>query len=111
MIYLIRIVHIISDKGENTMNITISFDVEGYTNNDELVAWLNAAMVGGPIKVKRTCKPRKPMTDERNGAFHAQMVKGKEEAANAQDEEKLSMSSMFTANKTTTGKVKTTKKN
>jgi hypothetical protein len=102
-------VHIISDKGERTMNITISFDVDGYTDNDELVAWLNAALVGEPIK-KKSRKPRKPMTDEEKDAFRARMVKGKEEAAKAQNKEELSVSSISTTTKKSASTPKPTAK-
>jgi len=61
------------------MNITISFELDGFTNNDDLVAWLNSALIGEPIKRKRN---RKPMTEEEKAAFRARMVKGQEEAAN-----------------------------
>ncbi len=91
------------------MNITISFDVDGYTDNDELVAWLNAALDGEPIK-KKSRKPRKPMTDEEKATFRERMVKGKEEADKAQEKEELLASSKSTPTKTTMDKAKTTGK-
>ena len=88
------------------MNITISFDIDGYTDSDELVAWLNAALAGEPIK-KKSRKPRKPMTEEEKAAFRERMVKGQEEAAKAQEKEELSASSKSMPTKTATDKAKT----
>jgi hypothetical protein len=65
-----------------TMNITISFDVDGFTNSDELIAWLNVGLTGEPVKRKRN---RKPMTEEEKAAFRARMVKGQEDAAIARE--------------------------
>ena len=92
------------------MNITISFDIDGYTNNDELVAWLNAALTGEPIKLKRTRKPRKPMTDEEKAAFRARMVKGQEEAAKVRKEEELVKNSKPTDTKKAAPKPRTATK-
>ena len=92
------------------MNITISFDVDGYTEKDELVAWLNATMAGEPIKLKRTRKPRQPMTDAEKDAFRERMVKGKEEAAKAQNKEEPVSNSESTLTNTATEKAKTTSK-
>lgn len=52
-----------------------------------MVAWLNAAMTGKPVRVRKTRKPRKPNTDEEKAAFRARMVKGQEEAAKAREAE------------------------
>jgi hypothetical protein len=62
------------------MNITISFEIDGFANNDDLIAWLNSGLTGEPVKWKRN---RKPMTDEQKAKFRARMVRGQEEAAKA----------------------------
>jgi hypothetical protein len=67
-----------------TMNISISFDVDGFTNSEELIAWMNSGLTGEPIKRKRN---RKPMTEEQKAAFRARMVKGQEEATKARQAE------------------------
>ena len=78
------------------MNITISFEIDGFTNNDDLIAWLNAGLTGEPVKRKRN---RKPMTDEEKAAFRTRMVKGQEEAAKARNSKELSTSSKSAAAK------------
>jgi hypothetical protein len=64
------------------MKITINIDVEGFTSNDDLVSWLNAALTGERMKRKRN---RKPMTEIQKAAFRARVVKGRNDAVKARE--------------------------
>jgi hypothetical protein len=99
MIYSNRIVRTISSEGAITMNITISIDVEGFTNNDDLVAWLIAALTGEPMKKKRN---RKPMTEKQKAAFRERMARGRNDAAKAREKKEAEVRGKPTTKKPVT---------
>ena len=81
------------------MNITISIDVEGFKENDDLVSWLNSALTGEPMKKKRN---RKPMTEEQKAAFRERMAKGRNDAVKAREKKEAEARGKATTKKPAT---------